>query len=140
MAVALNYAASVAEVVNDSWSYAGFGAGEPTDPDFAAWYEAVQTAVQTDRGGLGSILVFAAGNYRAENADLALEPITADPREIAVAATDSDGSVATYSDPGAALLVAATGDDITAPAPGGPPRPWLTERRLRRRSCRASSA
>jgi subtilisin family serine protease len=119
VAVALNYAASVADVVNNSWAYNSFGFGEPTDPDVSSWYTAVQQAVQKDRAGLGTVLVFAAGNNRTEGADLALEPVTADPRVIAVAATDSTGQVASYSDPGASLLVAAIGDDITLPGPGG---------------------
>ena len=119
MAVALNYAVSVADVVNNSWAYTSFGAGEPANGNFTPWYAAVQTAVRNDRAGLGAVLVFAAGNNRTENADLALQPLTADPRVIAVAATDSSGNVAAYSDPGAALLVAAVGNSVTVPGPGG---------------------
>jgi subtilisin family serine protease len=73
MAVALNYAVSVADVVNNSWAYTSFGAGEPANPNFATWYAAVQTAVQNARAGLGTVLVFAAGNNRTENADLSLQ-------------------------------------------------------------------
>ena len=118
-AIALGFAASVASVVNNSWTYAGFGVGEPNDPNFRSWYAALANALQTARSQLGAIVVFAAGNNRSQGADLAFEPITANPGVIAVAATDSNGQVTPYSDPGAGLLVAAIGNNITLPAPGG---------------------
>lgn len=119
LAYGLNYAASVADVVNNSWSYGSFGDGQTWSPGCAAWYQALQTAVQADRDGLGTVIVFAAGNNRAQNDNLALHAITADPRVIAVAAVDGQGAVASFSTPGAALLVAAAGTNITAPGYGG---------------------
>ncbi len=116
---ALQYASAVAGVINNSWAFEGYGVGELTDPDFASWYHALDTAVEHGRGGLGDIVVFAAGNDRADANTVALQPINANPDVIAVAASDPDGLVALYSNPGPGLLVAAIGDGVAVPLPGG---------------------
>ena len=116
---ALQYAGTTAAVINASWSFSGFGAGEPTDPFFDSWYAALQSAVQTGRGGLGAVVTFATGNDRADANDVGLQPINSDPRVIAVAASDANGTVASYSNRGAGLLVAAIGDSVALPLPGG---------------------
>jgi subtilisin family serine protease len=117
---ALQYASGVAGVINNSWAFEGYGVGEPTDTaDFASWYSALQAAVVSGRGGLGDIVVFAAGNDRADANTVALQPINANPEVIAVAASDANGTVATYSNPGPGLLVAAIGDSDAVPVPGG---------------------
>jgi subtilisin-like proprotein convertase family protein len=113
------YAASVSSVVNNSWDYTGYGEGEPTNPSFASWYAAVQSAVASDRHGLGTVITFAAGNDRTDANNLAVQPITSDYRVIAVAASDADGLVASYSDAGSALLVAAIGDNVAVADTGG---------------------
>lgn len=116
---ALNYAAGTASVINNSWGFNGYGVGEPTQAVFAPWYAAVQKAVATGRHGLGDVIVFAAGNDRAGRNDLALQPINSDPREIAVAATNANGTVASFSTAGAALLVSAIGVNVAVLLPGG---------------------
>jgi subtilisin-like proprotein convertase family protein len=118
-AQAEQYAAAVSGVVNNSWGYTGYGIGEPDNPAFAAWYAVIQEAVQDGRGGLGTVIVFAAGNDRVDANNLAVDPMAADFRVIAVAATDADGVVAAYSTAGAALLVAAVGDNVTVADTGG---------------------
>jgi subtilisin family serine protease len=116
---ALRYAGAVGEVINNSWAFDGYGVGEPTDPDFASWYRALNTAVKNDRRGLGDIVVFAGGNDRADANTTALQPITANPEVIAVAGSDPDGLVAAYSNSGPGLLVAAISDNVAVPLPGG---------------------
>jgi len=116
---ALQYASAVGEVINNSWAFSGYGVGEPTDPAFASWYSALNAAVKYGRWGLGDIVVFAAGNDRADANTVALQPITANPEVIAVAASDPDGQVASYSNPGPGLLVAAIADNVAVPLPGG---------------------
>lgn len=113
LAEAERYSASVSRVVNNSWGYTSYGTGEPSNPAFAAWYAAIEWSVTVPRGGLGDVIIFAAGNDRPEDNNLAVQPITADYRVIAVAATDADGLVASYSTPGAALLTSAIGDNVT---------------------------
>ncbi len=119
MAQAETYLASVSSVVNNSWGYPGYGVGEPTNPTFAVWYAAIETAVATDRGGLGDVIIFAAGNDRSGADNLGVQPIIADYREIAVAASDANGTAASYSNPGAALLTAAIGDNVAVADTGG---------------------
>jgi subtilisin-like proprotein convertase family protein len=119
LAQAEQYAAQVSSVVNNSWGFTGFGVGEPNNYAFAGWYAAVAYAVNTGRGGLGDVMVFAAGNDRASNNNLAVQAINADYRVIAVAATNVNGTVAYYSTPGAALLVAAIGSNVVVPNVGG---------------------
>lgn len=116
---ALQYAAGVADVINNSWAFDGYGAGEPTDSTYRSWYSALATAVAQDRGGLGDIVVFAGGNDRANADTVALQPINSNPEVITVAASDADGLVASYSNPGPGLLVAAIGDNVSVPTPGG---------------------
>jgi subtilisin-like proprotein convertase family protein len=119
LAQAETYAASVSWVVNDSWGYSGYGTGEPNSPSFGVWYSAIETAVANDRGGLGAVIIFAAGNDGQNNDNLDVQPIVADYRVIAVAATDANGTVADYSTPGAALLVSAIGDNVAVVDTGG---------------------
>ena len=109
----------IADVINNSWVFSGYGIGEPTDPFFASWYAALAIRGAGGRGGLGDVVVFAAGNDRADANDVGLQPINANPQVIAVAASDADGTVASYSNPGAGLLVAAVGDAVAVPMPGG---------------------
>jgi subtilisin family serine protease len=115
---ALQYAGTTASVINNSWAFDGYGVGEPTNASFATWYTALQSAVQHGRNGLGAVVTFAAGNDRADANNVGLQPINSDPRVIAVAASDANGTVASYSDPGAGLLVAAIGDNVAVPLPG----------------------
>ncbi len=116
---ALQYAGAVAEVINNSWAFDGYAAGEPTDPSFNTWYSALNAVVAHGRGGLGAVVVFAGGNDRADANTVALQPINANPEVITVAASDADGLVASYSNPGPGLLVAAIGDNDAVPLPGG---------------------
>jgi subtilisin-like proprotein convertase family protein len=116
-AQALAYSASHAAIVSNSWGYNGFGMGSPADPHDAPWYNALQTAVSAGRGGLGTVVIFAAGNGAGNGDDLAVQPMPSDFREIAVGATDQTGSRATFSTPGAAVLVSALGSADTLVMP-----------------------
>ncbi|MDB5403272.1 MAG: hypothetical protein JWQ55_5290 [Rhodopila sp.] len=119
LAQAEAYLASTSSIVNNSWGYSGYGTGEPNNPGFAIWYSTIEAAVASDRGGLGDVITFAAGNDRTGADNLAVQPMVADYRVIAVAATDANGLVANYSTPGAALLVSAIGDNVAVVNTGG---------------------
>ncbi len=119
LAQAEQYAASVSAVVNNSWGFSGYGVGEPSSAGYGVWYSAIQGAVASGRGGLGDVVTFSAGNDYQDGNDLAVQPITADYRVIAVAASNADGTASYYSNPGAALLVAAVGDSVAVANPGG---------------------
>ena len=68
---------------------------------------------QLGREGLGTVSVFSAGNGRLENEHTTLEVTGSSPFTILVAAANADGTVASYSTPGASVLVAAPGSGNT---------------------------
>ncbi len=75
---------------------------------------AIDSAVDTGRDGLGAILVKSAGNGRdnfpLHNANAS--SWNADFKTISVGATNADGTVTSYSTPGANLLISAFGSPI----------------------------
>jgi len=77
----------------------------------------IQQAVATGRNGLGSIYVWAAGNGRQSSANSNYDGYNALRETISVGAVGQDGKLASYSEPGANVLVVAPsqgrGDGIT---------------------------
>jgi len=71
--------------------------------------DAIGTAVEVGRDGLGATIVKAAGNYREDLYDANADPWTNDTRQVIVGAVDRDGYVSYYSSYGASLLVSAFG-------------------------------
>ena len=109
------------QIQNHSW------ARETTDlvPLSTVEDVAISNAVTLGRGGKGVILVHGAGNSRTRFGRNANDDARiSDPRAIAVAAVRADGRVATYSNPGASLLVSGTSGDPSA----GHPRLFTTDR------------
>lgn len=74
---------------------------------------AISNAVTLGRGGKGTIIVRAGGNDRLLGRNANDQNYISDPRAIAVAAVRLDGRFASYSNPGACLLVGAPSGDIT---------------------------
>jgi len=103
---------SSVDVANNSWGYDGFLGDSFLDPEFAAIGAALQNALVAGRAGLGTVVVFSAGNGRTTGQDVNYHGFQNSRGVIAVAATDSTGSVTGFSTPGAALLVAAPGQGI----------------------------
>ena len=101
------------DVVNNSWGFEGFFGDNFFDPELAPLLDSLRDAMQTGRGGLGTVVVFSAGNGRAQGQDVNYHSLQNDRGIITVAATDSAGNAATFSTPGAALLLAAPGVGIT---------------------------
>ena len=66
-------------------------------------------AVDSGRGGLGTIITKSAGNSRGTNYDVNADMWTNDTRQVVVAAVDQDGTVSSYSSYGAANLVSGFG-------------------------------
>ena len=103
------------DVVNHSWGFVVPFADSQLSSN-AAWssfFASFPDAVQTGRGGLGTVIVHSAGNDRTNQFNSGLARDTNDFNFtnsrflVAVAAIDNNGSVSNYSTPGAALLVAA---------------------------------
>lgn len=103
---ALQRTAGVYDVMSNSWGFSGefdnFNA-----PEGQAMGAALSQAVSEGRGGLGAIVVFAAGNDREEDFDANADNLTNSPYVISVAAVDNTGKVSSYSTPSASNLVAA---------------------------------
>ncbi|MCX7373493.1 MAG: S8 family serine peptidase [Alphaproteobacteria bacterium] len=93
-----------ADVVNNSWS---------ADEAFnQGWRDSATTLSQLTslgREGLGAVVVFSAGNGRAQAADSNADMLLNSRHVITVAALDNRGVVANYSTAGANILVAAPG-------------------------------
>ncbi|GAB4296972.1 MAG: hypothetical protein Kow0090_12130 [Myxococcota bacterium] len=103
-----------ASAINNSW---GYDLGDPmvegdeprrTIQPTPTMKEAIQDAVNNGRDGLGTAVVFAAGNSRA---NVALDGTTSMPEVIAVAASTDNGDRAYYSNYGKEI-------DINAPSSG----------------------
>jgi subtilisin family serine protease/subtilisin-like proprotein convertase family protein len=94
-------------VQNHSWVKPGTGlTAMSTVEDLA-----ISNAVFNGRGGKGVVIVRAVGNDRLSGRNASEDAYTADPRAITVGALRPDGIVASYSTPGAPLLVSAPGGD-----------------------------
>jgi subtilisin family serine protease/subtilisin-like proprotein convertase family protein len=77
----------------------------------------ITDAIENGRNGRGVIMVRSAGNYRTQGQNASEDFYVEDPRVIAVAAVANSGRAASYSNPGAPLLVSAPGGEPS----GSPP-------------------
>lgn len=100
------------DIVNNSWQNLRQGA-QPTTP------VSFRDALALGRSGLGTAVVFAAGNQRDKGMDTNLDWTTADRGVIVVAGTASNPDLGAfvqgikpYSTPGASILLAAPGANI----------------------------
>lgn len=110
---------SAVDVANNSWGFEGYFSDNFLNSTYAPLGDALQNALDVGRGGLGTVVVFSAGNSRAQGQDVNYHGFQNHRGVVAVAATDSAGNVSSYSTPGAALLVAAPGNGIkTTDRPG----------------------
>ncbi|HWD18894.1 MAG TPA: S8 family serine peptidase [Verrucomicrobiae bacterium] len=106
---AYEFASNEVAIQNHSWGAAATVAAQvgPTALEQAG----ISNALAYGRHGLGTIMVRAAGNGRGIQQDANDSGWASDPRAIAVASLASNGRVASYSDPGACLLLAAPSGD-----------------------------
>jgi len=111
------YAGTVGlDVMNNSW---GFTAAFSDDnalnfgvTDIADITNQMADLAANGRGGLGTSIVFSAGNARTSGENVNYHNLQNSPYAIAVAAIDSDGTVSSFSNPGAALLISAGGTTV----------------------------
>ncbi|MGE4370903.1 MAG: S8 family serine peptidase [Burkholderiaceae bacterium] len=73
--------------------------------------DVAQQVVEQGRDGLGTVILFSAGNGREDHLNSNDAPTTALPWAIAVAASSQRGELTGYSTPGASVLVTAPGSD-----------------------------
>ncbi|MCJ2183911.1 S8 family serine peptidase [Novosphingobium sp. 1949] len=105
---ALKSAASL-DVVNNSWSFSSNLADNfKTNPDYEA---SLVYAVSEGRGGLGTSIVFAAGNAGTTGTSN-YHNFQNSPYTIAVGAVDPDGHASSFTSVGANVLISAAGRDV----------------------------
>ncbi len=109
---ALDIAGQTADVVNSSWGYSTTFTDNFSKIAYSGGFTALQNGVDNGRDGLGTVYVFSAGNDRGSGQDVNYHSFGNSPFTIAVAGTTSSGTYASWSNPGAALLVAAPGSGI----------------------------
>jgi subtilisin-like proprotein convertase family protein len=101
------FASNVVSVQNHSWGHQLQTQEAPTLLEQIG----ISNAVTFGRDGRGVVMVRAAGNFRTRGDNANDDGYLSDPRVIAVAAVRVDGRAASYSEPGACLLVAAPSGD-----------------------------
>ena len=107
LAKMFDFRMDIVDVQNHSWVKPGKALVRMTPEESLA----ISNAVVNGRQGRGVVMVRGAGNARADTRNANYDEYTADPRVITVAANRPDGRVASYSTPGAPILVAALGGD-----------------------------
>ena len=107
---AYQFSSNVVDVQNHSWGVLGSGQVGPSPLEQIG----LANAFAFGRGGRGVVMVRSGGNFRTDGNNVNDSAHASDPRVIAVAAVDVRGRAASYSDPGACLLVAAPGAELGA--------------------------
>lgn len=95
------------DVSNNSWGWTQALTGSQFFND--AIDDAFQQAASQNRGGLGTALVFSAGNSRTDGDNTNYSEMTNSRFTITVAAGNENGTIASFSNPGASVLVTAPG-------------------------------
>jgi len=112
---ALQYCSNVVSIQNHSWGNASVG----QLPFGVLEDQAIENAVTKGRNGLGVIMVRSAGNDWQSGNDVNDDGYGQDPRAIAVGAVRVTGRAASYTTPGAPVLVAAFSGDQDVSTPSG---------------------
>ncbi|NDJ62560.1 MAG: S8 family serine peptidase [Chloroflexi bacterium] len=109
-ASSLSHQLQLNQIYNNSWG--------PSDNGFVLagpgplTAQVLQNGVINGRGGLGNIFVWAAGNGLGTNDNMNADGYANSRYTIAVAATDDRGEQASYSEPGAAILINAPSSSV----------------------------
>ncbi len=104
---AYQYQSNIVSVQNHSWGFSGLAQNLPPLLEQIG----ISNAITYGRFGKGVIMVRSAGNDRTSGANANDDGYPSDPHVIAVAAVRIDGRVASYSEPGACILVGAPSGD-----------------------------
>lgn len=93
------------DISSNSWTYDVDWEASSGDKSVAR--QSLANLSELGRDGLGTVTVFAAGNYAESNKDTNQYLTTNSPYSIVVGAALSDGTTASYTTPGASVLIAA---------------------------------
>lgn len=111
--------AHIGDIVNNSWGYQTPFSDNFTYSFWAEEKAAIENMANNGRNGLGSAVVFAAGNTRESGDDANTHSMFNNIYTITVGATDSSGNSTYFSNPGANLLISAPGASIPYSETGG---------------------
>ena len=93
------------DVVNHSWGWGTPFKIDSSDPIYSAFCAMLKDGADYGRGGLGTAMVVAAGNFRTSGLDTNACNFTNDRHVITVSALTSEGAVTTYASAGASVLL-----------------------------------
>ncbi len=109
---ALGHHLDLVDVSSNSWGPPDDGV--TTDSPGSLALETLENAVTTGRGGKGTIIVWAAGNGRSDQDNLAYDGYASDHRVLAIGALTIGGQRTAYSESGPALFAVAPGGSGTS--------------------------
>lgn len=95
------------DVTNHSWGWVNVFADNSLNAGWSTFFAGLADAAQNGRAGLGTIQMVAAGNDRGADDNTNTSNFTSSRFVNAIAAITDAGQIASYSNPGASLLVAA---------------------------------
>ncbi len=98
------------DISNNSWGWANIFTGSEAFND--AIDSSLQDGATNNRGGLGTVFVFASGNAQSYSDDTNYSEMSNSRFTISVGATDSNGDLTSFSTGGASLLTSAPGQSI----------------------------
>lgn len=102
------FQSNTVSVQNHSWNHIGVGQNAATLLEQIG----ISNAIHQGRSGKGVVMVRSSGNSRLSGANANDDSYVNDPGTIGVAAVRLDGRTASYSEPGACVLVAAPSGDL----------------------------
>jgi subtilisin-like proprotein convertase family protein len=115
---------SAFDIVNHSWGWSTPFQVDEASATYSNFIDTLADAAEHGRGGLGTLINVAAGNFRASGFDTNASNFTNDRHVITVTAVTSDGGLTDYASRGASVLVAApsgggsAGGILTSDLPG----------------------
>ena len=103
------------DVSSNSWTFQDEWNASQTEKSFVR--QSLNSLAELGRDGLGTVTLFAAGNFRPAGTDSNQYLTTNSAYVITVGAALSDGTAASYSNPGASVLIAAPSGGFSTSGP-----------------------
>jgi len=100
------------DISNNSWGTIDFFGDDFNSATYMADYANIRYAVETGRDGYGTIFVFSAGNSRTSGDNVNHHNYQNARETVTVASVAQDDTISSFSTPGAAILVAAYGENV----------------------------
>ncbi|MBN42890.1 MAG: hypothetical protein CL573_05310, partial [Alphaproteobacteria bacterium] len=100
------------DVVNSSWTYGEAFTDNKNELKSAEFFEAITGAVDAGREGLGTVIVFAAGNYGEDGDSSDYHSFSNTHETISVGSVGLFGSASSFTSAGSSILLSAPGEDI----------------------------